>query len=118
MTLKNGSLRWHIALSDDLIELRQQASPRVLNLRRPVGPDKLAHGIPDHAEALAEHFARRAIGIRGLPLAFEHAKMPGALAGEIHDGVDRQRQHRTLHEIAALAAEHRSRRGRVAKPPD
>jgi hypothetical protein len=34
-------------------------------------------------------------------------KLTGALAGEIQHGVDGQREHRTLDEVAGLAAEHR-----------
>ncbi len=34
--------------------------------------------------------------------------MAGAFSGKIQDGVDRQSQHRTLDEFAALGAEHHS----------
>ena len=43
--------------------------------------------------------------------------MAGAFSGEIQNGVDRQSQHRTLDEFAALGAEHRPRFGmRVEQP--
>ena len=48
-------------------------------------------------------------------LAFNHAKVPAAIAGKIQHRVDRKRQHRPLDEIAALAAEHRFGLGVLAE---
>ena len=63
--------------------------------------------VGDHAEKFAEQFARRAVGVVRLHLAFDHAKMSRAVAGKIQHRIDGQRQHRALDEFAALAAEHR-----------
>jgi transposase len=80
-------------LRHDLVNLRQQLPPRLVHLRRPVGSENFAQRIGDHAEKLAEQLSRRAVGVVRLHLAWDQAKVPGAVAGEIQDGVDGQRQH-------------------------
>jgi hypothetical protein len=50
-------------LRDALSDLGQQFPPRLLDLRRPVGPEEFVQGIGDNAEELAKQLARRAIGI-------------------------------------------------------
>src|SRR6266851_1904431 len=86
--------RSRLALSgDDLIDLRQQLPPRLVDFRRPVGSENFAQRLGDHAEKFAEQLSRRAVGVVRLHLALDHAKVPGAVAGEIQDGVDGQRQH-------------------------
>src|SRR5260370_20501495 len=83
-----------LALSgDDLINLRQQLPPPLVNLRRPVGPENFTQLIRDHAEKFAEQLSGGAVGVVRLHLALDHAKVPRAVAGEIQDGIDGQRHH-------------------------
>jgi hypothetical protein len=42
-------------------------------------------------------------------MAFDHAESAAARTGEIKNGFDRHREHRSLHELAALGAKHRLR---------
>ena len=50
-------------------------------------------------------------------LAFDQAKVPAAFAGEIQYRLDRERQHRTLDQIASLGPEHRFGLGMRAEQP-
>ena len=50
-------------------------------------------------------------------LAFDHAKMPGALSRKVHDRFDGQRQHRAPHEVGAFAPEHLFGFGMFAEQP-
>jgi hypothetical protein len=78
---------------DELVDLAEQLPPRVLNLGRPFGPENLPHRVGDHAKEFSEQFARRAIGVVRLHLATDHAKVAGAIAGEIQHRIDGQGQH-------------------------
>src|SRR6266550_2751906 len=82
-----------LVLPNDALELAQQCPPRLVDLGRPFGPEKLVYGIADHAKEFSEQLARRTVGVVRLHLATDHAKAAGAVAGMIQHRIDGQRQH-------------------------
>ena len=99
----------------EAIKIDQQALPRSVDFGRPVWAENVAHGSGNDTEKLSEQFRRCAIGIVRLNLALNHSEVTALLAGKIQYRVDRQREHRTFHQIAALTPEHRLGLGMLAE---
>ena len=91
------------------VDLDEQSVPGLRDVLRPFIAEQIAQRIPDDGEEGNEQRAGRAIGIVRDDLAGDQPEMSTAFAGEVEDRLDRQREHRSLHELAALRSEHRSR---------
>jgi hypothetical protein len=80
-------------LRNDALDLFKQIPPRCIDVGRPIGSEKFAQGVGDHAKELAEQLTRRAAGVVRRDLALDHAKASLAPAGKIQHRIDGQREH-------------------------